>query len=115
MVNGLTVLRPNPPQMFDLVERDDFRLFIRAENFASWYHAASSGDKRRDRLLHDDSAEALPGFDALNFEPAGPNRWLLRADFSRAGERMLLRFTELSDGQRALILLDAVLQFLLKA
>lgn len=110
----LTVLKPSPPQMEDLVERDAFLLYYDARNFVAWYHTASSGDKRRDRLLHDALADVLPGFDALNFEFAGPNRWLLRADFSNAGTKLMLRLTELSDGQRALILLYAVLHFLLQ-
>ncbi len=99
--------------MEDLIERDDFSLLFDARNFAAWYHTVSSGDKRRDRSLHDALADVLPGFDALNFEPAGPNRWLLRADFSHAGEKLMMRLMELSDGQRALILLYAVLHFLL--
>src|SRR5882724_1795288 len=113
-LQGLTVLRPNPPQMEDLIERDDFLLFLDAKNFAAWYHTASSGDKLRDRLLHDALADVLPGFEALNFEFAGPNRWLLRADFSHSGARLMLRLMELSDGHRALILLYAVLHFLLQ-
>jgi hypothetical protein len=113
-LQGLTVLRPNPPQMEDLIERDDFSLFVDARNFPAWYHTASSGDKRRDRLLHDALTDVLPGFDALNFEPAGPNRWLLRTDFSHSGTKLMLRLRELSDGQRALILLYAVLHFLLQ-
>lgn len=113
-MQGLTVLKPNLPQMEDLVERDDFLLLLDARNFAAWYHAASSGDKRRDRDLHDSLAEVLPGFDALNFEFAGPNRWLLRADFSQSGKKLMLRFSELSDGQRGLIFLYAVLHFLLQ-
>lgn len=113
-LQGLTVLKPNPPQMIDLIERDEFFLVIDARNFAGWYHWASSGDKRRDRSLHDALVEVLPGFDALNFEFAGPNRWLLRADFSRGGKKVMLRLMELSDGQRALILLYAVLHFLLQ-
>ncbi len=110
----LTVLRPNPPQMVDLIERDDFLLFADAANFGAWYHPLSSADKRRDRELHDALIDVLPGFDALNFEYAGPNRWLLRADFSRAGQKLMLRFSELSDGQRALILLYCVLYFQLQ-
>ncbi|MGH7136766.1 MAG: AAA family ATPase, partial [Pirellulales bacterium] len=101
----LAVLKPNPPAMQDLFEGDQFVLVADATNFAAWYHAASAADKRRDRNLHDALADMLPGFDALNFEPAGPNRWLLRADFQRNGQRVMLRFRELSDGQRALILL----------
>jgi ATPase subunit of ABC transporter with duplicated ATPase domains len=100
--------------MEDLIERDSFVLAFDARNFAAWYHAASSGDKRRDRLLHDSLSDVLPGFDALNFEPAGPNRWLLRTDFSNSGAKLMLRLAELSDGQRALILLYAVLHFLLQ-
>lgn len=111
---GLTVLRPNPALMEDIIERDDFALNFDTRNFAAWYHMASSGDKRRDRMLHDALADVLPGFDALNFENAGPNRWLLRADFTHSGGRLMMRLSELSDGQRALILLYAVLYFLLQ-
>jgi predicted ATPase len=110
----LAVLKPNPPAMQDLVEGDQFILVYEATNFAAWYHAISAADKRRDRALHDTLVDMLPGFDALNFEPAGPNRWLLRADFQRNGQRVMLRFRELSDGQRALILLYSVLYFLLQ-
>jgi hypothetical protein len=110
----LAVLKPNPPAMQDLVEGDQFMLVADATNFAAWYHAISAADKRRDRTLHDTLVDMLPGFDALNFEPAGPNRWLLRADFQRNGQRVMLRFKELSDGQRALILLYSVLYFLLR-
>lgn len=110
----LTVLRPSPPAMQDLVEGDQFMLVADAANFAAWYHAISAADKRRDRSLHDILVDMLPGFEALNFEPAGPNRWLLRADFQRNGQRVMLRFRELSDGQRALILLYSVLYFLLQ-
>jgi predicted ATPase len=110
----LTVLKPNPPAMQDLVEGDQFMLLADVANFAAWYHATSAADKRRDRALHDALVDMLPGFDALNFEAAGPNRWLLRADFQRNGQRVMLRFKELSDGQRALILLYSVLYFLLQ-
>jgi predicted ATPase len=114
LLQSLTVLRPSPPQMEDLAERDDFLLLFDARNFAAWYHAASSGDKRRDRMLHDSLMKVLPGFDALNFEYAGPTRWLLRADFSHGGAKIMLSLKELSDGQRALIMLYAVLHFLLE-
>jgi predicted ATPase len=110
----LAVLRPNPPAMQDLVEGDQFLLGADAANFAAWYHAISAADKRRDRTLHDTLVDVLPGFEALNFEPAGPNRWLLRADFRSNGQKLMLRFRELSDGQRALILLYSVLYFLLQ-
>lgn len=112
-LRGLTVLRPSPPQMVDLVERDDFLLFFNAWNFAGWYHLACSADKRADHLLHDTLVEVLPGFQALNFEFAGPNRWLLRTDFFHGGVKANIRFTELSDGQRALILLYAIRYLLL--
>jgi hypothetical protein len=114
-LQALTVLKPNPPAMGDMVEGQHFVLAHDASNFAAWYHSVSAADKRTDRRLHDTLAEVLPGFDALNFEPAGPNRWMLRTDFARAGERLMLRFSELSDGQKELILLYSVLHFLLEA
>lgn len=113
-LQSLAVLKPNPPAMQDLVEGDQFMLVGEATNFAAWYHAISAADKRRDRTLHDALVDVLPGFEALNFEPAGPNRWLLRADFRGNGQKLMLRFRELSDGQRALILLYSVLYFLLQ-
>jgi hypothetical protein len=113
-LQALAILKPNPPAMEDLVEGDQFVLVQSATNFAAWYHATSAADKRRDRALHDTLIDVLPGFDALNFEYAGPNRWLLRADFSRGGQKLMLRFGELSDGQRSLILLYSVLYFLLQ-
>jgi len=112
-LRGMTILKPDPQRMSALVERDDFILFVDASNFAGWYHAASGADKRRDQLLHDALAEVLPGFEALNFEYAGPGRWLLRADFAGEGGRLQLYFNELSDGQRALILLYSVVHLLL--
>jgi len=113
-VRALTVLRPNPQLVEDLVENaSQFFLFERGQNFAAWYHTASAADKRRDQKLHESLAAVLPGFDALNFEFAGPNRWLLRADFVFGTTKLLFRFRELSDGQRSLILLYAVLYFLL--
>lgn len=112
-VRQLTILKPNPQRMEDLVEKDDFILFQDASNFSAWYHVASAADKRRDQQLHKTLAEVLPGFEALNFDPAGPGRWLLRAEFSDNGRQLPLRFGELSDGQRTLILLYAIQHFLL--
>jgi predicted ATPase len=110
---GLAVVKPNPQLIDSLVEKDDFFLFVDGRNFASWYHAVSSADKRRDHLLHTTLAASLPGFEALNFDFAGPNRWYLRADFAESGRRVMLYFNELSDGQRSLILLYSVMHFLL--
>jgi predicted ATPase len=110
---GTTVVKPNPLQMTELVETDARMLQQNAQNFAAWYHAVSATDKRRDQLLHKALADVLPGFEALNFEFAGPGRWLLRADFNHGGRKLSLRFGELSEGQRQLILLYTILHFLL--
>jgi energy-coupling factor transporter ATP-binding protein EcfA2 len=109
---GLTVLKPDPQQIASLVDKDEFFLLVNGQNFAAWYHAASAADKRRDHNLHTTLSETLPGFEALNFEFAGPNRWYLRADFAEGGRRLPLYFNELSDGQRSLIVLYSVLLFL---
>lgn len=108
----LTVLKPNPQQIGSLAEKDEFILFAGGGNFSAWYHTMSAADKRRDHLLHATLADSLPGFEALNFEFAGPNRWYLRADFVEAGRKLMLYFNELSDGQRLLVLLYSVLHFL---
>jgi hypothetical protein len=110
---GLAVIKPDPQQITGLAERDDFILFVNASNYPAWYHAVSTADKRRDQLLHDTLADVLPGFEALNFEHAGPGRYWLRADFGGAARQLRLYFGELSDGQRALIILYSILHFLL--
>ncbi len=112
-LNGLTIIRLDPPQMGSLVERDDFILLMAGNNFASWYHGISAANKRSDLDLHDTLAKVLPGFEALNFEFGGPNRWYLRADFASEGRQRKVYFHELSDGQRATIALYSVVHFLL--
>jgi predicted ATPase len=112
-LNGLTVIRLDPLQMGALVERDDFILLVAGSNFASWYHGISAANKRQDLDLHRTLAKVLPGFEALNFEFGGPNRWYLRADFASEGRQLKVYFNELSDGQRATITLYSVVHFLL--
>ena len=112
-LNGLTIIRLDPPQMGSLVERDDFILLAAGNNFASWYHGISAANKRSDLDLHHTLANVLPGFEALNFEFGGPNRWYLRADFASEGRQLKVYFNELSDGQRATIALYSVVHFLL--
>jgi hypothetical protein len=61
-MRGLTVVRPNPQLMVDLIERDEFILVWDCANFAAWYRAMSNGDKRRDQELHKTLNDVLPGF-----------------------------------------------------
>jgi hypothetical protein len=113
-LRNLTIISPNPRQVSALAEREDAALFYQAENFSAWYHWASSSDKRRDHALHQSLSAVLPGFSALNFEPGGPGRWYLRADFEQAGVQLPVYFNELSDGQKSLILLYSVLHYSLE-
>jgi ABC-type Mn2+/Zn2+ transport system ATPase subunit len=108
----ITVMKPNPRRMSAVAEKESNVLFDDASNFVGWYPRVSSADKRTDRALHDSLALVLQGFEALNSKPLEEHRQLLQVVFRHGSQDLSLYFDELSDGQRALILLYSVLHFL---
>ncbi len=87
-------------------------------NFVAWYRQASGDGKSLSAFLAE-LRQALPGLDNLNLEPLGRGTKLLRAEFapaegSHSATPVSFDLDELSDGQRALIGLYALLHFALK-
>lgn len=80
-------------------------------NFAAWYRDFATAHLDRQGALFERLAEALPGFRSLKIDVEGRLRTLLVL-FEGAGSRYTLRFDELSEGQRALIVLYALLEAL---
>ena len=82
-------------------------------NIASWYRRLIQEDRRQDQAMLQSLRSALDGFEQLSFDPAGKAK-LMKADFiDSAGRRLSFDLEELSDGQRCVICLYAVLHFIL--
>ena len=81
------------------------------ENFASWYQGRLQEDPRRIFDAMDQLSVVLPGFVDLRLVQKGSDYRELQAEFSSTGveSSSIYRFDQLSDGQRALIVLYLLL------
>lgn len=80
-------------------------------NFASWYRHLSQEKPEKLASLFSDLAEAIPGFLSLKLVGSGSRgrKRDLVAVFAASGAKYELEFDELSDGQRVLVVLYALL------
>ena len=92
-------------------DSDTDRLSDGGENFASWYQGRLQENPRRIFDAMDHLRDVLPGFLDLKLVQKGSDYRELQAEFSkRDGEPgNIYRFDQLSDGQRALIVLHLLL------
>lgn len=118
-LGGLLVVTPDPRQMSGIAATESKYPDQFLSNFADWYrHLRQETD---DHKFLAEMQEVIEGFETLRLEVAGEGRRELKVRFRNAGaakskskppEYLL---SELSDGQRVLIGLYAVLHFALKA
>ncbi len=104
---------------------DPFSMTARAENeashpnpnlsnFAAWYRQLIQRLPLVNSYFRKNLSEALDGFASLQLEAAGEGVSLLTAKFSVAGGgNCSFRFQELSEGQKCLICLYAILHFVI--
>jgi hypothetical protein len=118
-LGGLLVVTPDPRQMSGIAATESKYPDQYLSNFADWYRHLRQETDDRDYLA--DLSEAIEGFESLRLEDAGERRRELKVRFRDVGtgtskpkSREYL-LSELSDGQRVLIGLYAVLHFALKA
>lgn len=84
-------------------------------NFASWYRHLAQDDPRGIGVFLDDLKESLDSFSDLSLKAFGPNSRTLLSSFSKEGRPSLnFALSELSEGQRCLIGLYAILHFAIK-
>lgn len=106
--------RPNPFSMRSSAEAEDQYPRPDLSNFASWYRHLRQVAPDRDEQYRLALERALDGFRFLRFNPSGPETRLLEAEFSQpGGAAMRSLLEELSEGQRCLLGLYAILFFLL--
>jgi energy-coupling factor transporter ATP-binding protein EcfA2 len=114
-LGSLLLIAPDPHQMSPLAENEVRAPLPNLGNFAAWYRhlRLEAGDHE----LLCDLREAIPGFDRMDFSDVGMGKKFLLTTFSmdhnsdQAPQRYSQGFNELSDGQRVLVGLYAVLHF----
>lgn len=116
-LQNVHLLRLNPPVMEAESKKETATLSTGMENFVSWYRHVSQERPRKQLLLFEDLEHCLDGFDGLKLSSAGRNTRTMVLSFLHEGtgdgqaSPSEYAFDELSDGQRALIGLYAVLRF----
>jgi predicted ATPase len=102
------IVHPSPPQMRLSSDKESRALTLDCDNFASWYRFLSQEHQGNILDLVNELRGVLPGFDSFSLREAGENVRLLkvlRRMPGDGGKTTLYNFDELSDGERALILL----------
>ncbi|MBI5292172.1 MAG: AAA family ATPase [Chloroflexi bacterium] len=111
-MNEILVVHIDPRLVNDVSEKAQAYPSKWMDNYSSWYSYLSR-DQSWVFELTNALKEVLPGFEYFRFTEAGEKFSILRAVFSgqdnNSGTKREYRFAELSDGQRALIVLYTLL------
>lgn len=110
-VRRLVTLSLEPKRIKMSSTSDTDRLSDSGDNFASWYQGRLQENPRRTLEAMDQLSNVLPGFVNLRLVQGGSDYRELQAEFSSGEGRKnsIYRFDQLSDGQRALIVLYLLL------
>jgi len=118
-IEDMHCLRLNPLTMSKKSEREEPRPRRDLSNFSSWYRYMAQEHSDAAFALQKQLHQILPGFAALDLPSAGANVRILGARFATQGTEYQnhgfpVAFDELSDGQRVLICLYALLHFVVQ-
>ena len=110
-VRRFVTLSLEPKRMRSGSDFDADRLSDSGSNFASWYQGRLQENPRQIFDVMDKLSDVLPGFVDLRLVQKGSDYRELQAEFYSAdvASRSIYRFDQLSDGQRALIVLYLLL------
>ena len=111
---GIYCFRLNPFAMLNRAESEESAPRVELANFAAWYRFLIQSNPRQNADFMESLRESLDGFQYLQLDAAGENVRVLSSEFASpiAGVSKYY-FQELSDGQRCLICLYAIVHFLL--
>jgi len=124
-MRSVECVRIDAPRMATRSEREEARLERDFSNFPSWYRRALVANMSAGSSYLTAIREVIGGMDSLDLHELGQGIMVLRAAFNRppgpqttAGVKRArtfwLEFHELSDGQRALVGLYALLHFMVR-
>jgi len=114
------VLRLDPYSMEGESEKEDSSPSPNLSNFPSWYRHLSQENPNRIASLFEDLEQVIDGFDVLKLSSEGGEKRTMKMamdhqpDEERGGTTEDYAFDELSEGQRALIVLYSLLHFLVR-
>ena len=112
-LSNLLCFRIDPFQMGLRAEGEDLYPNVNLSNIASWYRHLLQALPKENAAFLESLRAALDGFSFLGLEPVGNVRLLLAEFAPSSGTSVKVGFHELSDGQRCLICLYAILHFVL--
>ncbi|MBS1877406.1 MAG: AAA family ATPase [Acidobacteria bacterium] len=116
-LSNLHCLHLDPRQIPGHTDREDPRPSDDMSNFAAWYRHQTQERGDRAGALRESLRRVIPGFESLDLRSAGGSVRNVVARFGAAGdnrESYDINFSELSEGQQALICLYAILEFLVE-
>ena len=105
-VKKFVIAGPCPVLMSSQSDHDEGTLSRRMENFVSWYRHLSQEHQGAMVTLFQELKNVLPGFSSFSLKESGEDTRVLKVIFERSGGRgkpLSYDFSELSDGQRVLI------------
>ncbi|MCX6842952.1 MAG: AAA family ATPase [candidate division WOR-3 bacterium] len=111
-LRGLFILSLQPKAMLSEAKVESEWLNRDGTNFSSWYRFLSQEHQDKTYQLTDQLRKVIPGFYAFKLEQGGPSSRILKVGFIEnigKGSPIWFDFEELSDGQRALIVLYSLL------
>jgi len=117
-LSDLHCLQLNPYRMLSSTSSEDPRPSNDLANFASWYRHLAQEHPDSSSSLRATLKKVLPGFESLNLPSSGGPQRLLKLKFG-TGDRKdsapyEIGFDELSEGQRILVCLYTILEFLIR-
>lgn len=101
----------NPMQMDYATEKETSEASLDMSNFPSWYRHHSQENPAANARLFNSLSEVFDDFAALQLTSTGSDRRELMFRTKGGKKAPIYRFDELSDGQRTLIVLYALLHF----
>ncbi|MBU0736407.1 MAG: AAA family ATPase [Proteobacteria bacterium] len=110
-IDKLFIVSLQPKTMTSVTEEESNWLNRDGVNFASWYRYISQEHQDKIFRLTQQLRETIPGFHAFKLEQAGKHR-ILKVGFANGNENdspIYFDFEQLSDGQRVIIVLYALL------
>ena len=112
-LRSLYGFRINPFQMAAEARGEDQEPERDLSNMASWYRHLVQEDQPQSDALRSSLREVIDSFDYLQLEQAGKSRSLTAGFVNSLRQGAKFSFDELSEGQRCLICLYAILHFVL--
>lgn len=106
---GLYLFSLNPWSIEPASQQEGRSIAINGSNFVSWYRSLVQEAPEIPAKLRDDLAPVIPGLETIILQPVGQNARLLLFECKVAGRQVRIGVHELSDGQRVLLVLYAIL------